>query len=293
MEKYRTFADATTGIHPFMPVWAGAGRSLSTRSWARRGLSGVGWGLRVVFGGALAGARLLLLLVCVAPLLLLAALAEVVVPFALLRRTACAAAEAAAARLALFILGFVLLREQPADCRRVKIRCPTNLDRFQKLPPPSLAGGGVVLCNLTSFVEILYAAARLTRPTFAVAHSDGSFSRLSFLKTIQFASNMKPLAGRGAYTSLVSLLAGSAAARFDSVVIYPEGMKSNGRCILSWKVEGLVREPKAFLALVKSPKPKLSILGLHLLEGRRRFDFPRPLLRAAPHCKTRAKRGAA
>eukprot|EP00920_Eleutheroschizon_duboscqi_P016353 GHVT01038659.1.p1 GENE.GHVT01038659.1~~GHVT01038659.1.p1 ORF type:complete len:206 (+),score=32.74 GHVT01038659.1:383-1000(+) len=191
MEKYRTFADATTGIHPFMPVWAGAGRSLSTRSWARRGLSGVGWGLRVVFGGALAGARLLLLLVCVAPLLLLAALAEVVVPFALLRRTACAAAEAAAARLALFILGFVLLREQPADCRRVKIRCPTNLDRFQKLPPPSLAGGGVVLCNLTSFVEILYAAARLTRPTFAVAHSDGSFSRLSFLKTIQFASNMK------------------------------------------------------------------------------------------------------
>ncbi|CDI74836.1 hypothetical protein, conserved [Eimeria praecox] len=94
-------------------------------------------------------------------------------------------------------------------------------------------------------------------PIFLGLHTDGSLSILSFWSAIKYSLSFELLPGRGQFHSLSALLVSLEGSRsfIPPLVLFPEGQKSNGCCLLQWDAKSL--DPAAFARL----KGRVALLG--------------------------------
>ncbi|KAL8440607.1 hypothetical protein Efla_005526 [Eimeria flavescens] len=280
MEKYRIFSDETTGCQPFVPTY-----------YSQKQLLGSGSRSRIV--GCLLYClklplQLLLLLLAAARVLLLAfsLLVAALVTLLLLplRFLPCLSDWPSSPSASTGSL-----KRAQANYRRLRVRPPA-----QRQSPPyssflSLAAGGglkgggpqgpsfgglggpshaaLCLSSFTSFAEPLYLQMRLN-PLFVLLHADGSLSLVGLWGAIRHALSFELAPGRGRFASLSALLlslesmssssSSSSSSRtqfIPPVVVFPEGQKSNGCCLLQW-------DPKAAdAAAVKGLRGRIALLG--------------------------------
>ncbi|XP_026194366.1 uncharacterized protein LOC34621027 [Cyclospora cayetanensis] len=224
MEKYRVFADERTGCNPFVPTYYSQHQLGAT-------FSGSPFLADCTASGRLAAGS----------------------PGPIAAATL-SAVEAAASAAAV---------ATPTHCRRLKIlprklRPAAPFASFLALPPqtarqPAAFTGlsasrgpspaSLCLSSFTSFVEPLYLQMRLN-PIFVGIHADGSLSILSFWGILKYAFSFELAAGCGQFPSLSALLLSlegrNAGKKFiPPIVVFPEGQKSNGSCLLLWNSKGL------------------------------------------------------
>ncbi|CBZ51573.1 conserved hypothetical protein [Neospora caninum Liverpool] len=283
MEKYRVFGDESTGVHPFIPVaYMKAQVSPPPTSFvARVAAAGVSL-VSLLLTNFLVGLRLLLLLSAALLAITLQQILLVFSPLPSLHWILSLWVLALPARVALLALGVWRLDEQSADFRRLKIRAPppnapAPWSTFLALPAsPTLPAGAsseakrirscrVCLSNFTGLVEPLYLFYRLA-PQFVLLHEQGGFSFCSVWAMLKFSMQFRLAPGKGAFRSLSALLLAhqkSSSSRIP-LVIFPEGQKSNGTCILQWTAAGA--------AAGKGERESLSsgfdTAALQLLDGR-------------------------
>ncbi|PFH34674.1 hypothetical protein BESB_067070 [Besnoitia besnoiti] len=256
MEKYRVFSDESTGVHPFIPVAYMKAQLSPPSSLAVRVCSLSVSLVAFVCKTILVGARLLLLFFSA----FLAALTQqfllIFLPFPYMHWLLSLWLMALPARLALFALGVWNVDEQAADFRRLKIRAPppnapSPWSAFLSLPaapvvsfrPVGVSSSDakkirscrVCLASFTGLVEPLYLAYRLA-PRFALVHEHGGFSFCSIWDFLKFSLQFRLAPGQGTYRTLSALLLAheKSSTACMPVVIFPEGQKSNGTCILQW-----------------------------------------------------------
>ncbi|CDI79241.1 hypothetical protein, conserved [Eimeria acervulina] len=94
-------------------------------------------------------------------------------------------------------------------------------------------------------------------PLFLGLHADGSLSVLPFWGAIKYSLSFELLPGRGKFHSLSALLLSLENSRsfIPPLVLFPEGQKSNGSCLLQWDARGL--DAAAFARL----KSRVALLG--------------------------------
>ncbi|EPT31273.1 hypothetical protein TGME49_213910 [Toxoplasma gondii ME49] len=279
MEKYRVFGDESTGVHPFVPVaYMKAQLSPPPASVVSRLLSAGASVCSLAFSSLLVTLRLLLLLVAALWAILLQQLLLVFSLFPSLHWRLSLSLLAPPARLALFALGVWWLDEQPADFRRLKIRAPppnapAPWFAFLSLsaPPRSSASAArtsscrVCLSSFASLVEPLYLSYRLS-PQFVLLHEEGGFSFCSLWAVLKFSMQFRLAPGKGAFRSLSALMLAhekNSSPRIP-LVIFPEGQKSNGTCILQWTAAegGAGREDR------EKVDAGFDAAALHALDGR-------------------------
>uniref|UniRef100_A0A0G4HBF9 Phospholipid/glycerol acyltransferase domain-containing protein n=1 Tax=Chromera velia CCMP2878 TaxID=1169474 RepID=A0A0G4HBF9_9ALVE len=247
MEKYRQFADETTGVHPFVPVWV------------NHRISTVGLISNVVMG-PVAILRLVLLSV---PLLLLwiAFLLTSLIPVGAVRQPLRRLLYGSFCRLALVLLGYLHIPEAQADFRRLRIRPPSR--EYSRGPLGHAGHGSLVLCNFTSVVDVVYLTRRVA-PLFAVAHGDGSISLLSPLSMMQRSLKfVGPMTGKGQYPHLAAACDAALASSLGPVVFFPEGGKSNGTCVLEWDAKAMApKDKKGAEALGEILKKRTWLAGI-------------------------------
>ncbi|RLN72882.1 hypothetical protein BBJ28_00020681 [Nothophytophthora sp. Chile5] len=218
MEKYSRWADLTTGINPFVPQ-------------RRRFQSG--WPvtcLQVLGGSLLALVRFPLVLVAGVALALVNVVVSVlsVVPFLgrLLKRLT----DWLLCSLLLLLFG-VFTSEEAANTRRLGLTTAKNSG--SKRGSTRVGPGDVVVCNHTSFVEILYLARRFS-PVFVFATEqggdDGGLVHLCGLLEALYRSLALPVSDDRVKPS--RKIADVVRRASGPVVVLPEGARSNGKAVL-------------------------------------------------------------
>ncbi|KAL3658053.1 hypothetical protein V7S43_016897 [Phytophthora oleae] len=219
MEKYSRWADLTTGINPFVPQ-----RRRFTSGWPVTIL-------QVVSGSALALVRFPLVLVSAIALILVNLVVSIlsVIPFLgrLLKRIT----EWLLCSLILLLFG-VFTSEEGANTRRLGLA--TAKAKSSK-GSTRVGPGDVVVCNYTSFLEILYLA-KCFSPVFIFATQgktdDGGLVHVCGLMEALYRSLAMPVsAERVKPTRKIADVVRRAS---GPVVVLPEGARSNGKAVLKF-----------------------------------------------------------
>lgn len=226
MEKYRQFADGGTGVNPFVPLWSNYKSALPVRA------------AKLIVMLPVAVARLCLFSVA----LLWLALSEFLcmfIPLGIVRYPIYSLLTYVGCAFALLALGVLPIGEALADFRRLRIM------------PPKVGGqrvfdaqsGTVVLANHQGLTDVLYLGMRLC-PTFVFPAADGSPLRVSLLGALRRAGARRSApAFRSCEDNTLSNHASWAkGGRRGPIVVFVEGTRTNGSCVLTWKkrtVDGL------------------------------------------------------
>uniref|UniRef100_M4BVL6 Phospholipid/glycerol acyltransferase domain-containing protein n=1 Tax=Hyaloperonospora arabidopsidis (strain Emoy2) TaxID=559515 RepID=M4BVL6_HYAAE len=217
MEKYSRWADLTTGINPFVPQ-------------RRRFASG--WPvtiLQVTCGSLLALVRLPLVLVVTVALVVVNIVVSIltVIPFVgrLLKRLI----EYLLCSLLLLLFG-VFTSEEAANMRRLGL--VTGKTKSSK-SSSRVGRGDVVVCNSTSFLEVLYLAKRFS-PVFVYAIDEKSDTGnlvhvCGLLEALYRSLTMPVTAERVKPTRKIADVVRRAS---GPIVLLPEGARSNGKAVL-------------------------------------------------------------
>eukprot|EP00923_Selenidium_pygospionis_P014377 GHVN01024678.1.p1 GENE.GHVN01024678.1~~GHVN01024678.1.p1 ORF type:complete len:319 (+),score=74.27 GHVN01024678.1:61-1017(+) len=134
-------------------------------------------------------------------------------------------------RVLLLLLGFWKIGVNEVEPRRLGVRASTSL-RSPQSDTAQTGPGNIIIANFTNLSEVLYLTSTLS-PLFVVPHSGGSLSVLTFTEAIRFSLSLSPLSGKGKYTRLSSVV--SHLGHRAPLVVWPEGQKTNGTALLSWK----------------------------------------------------------
>ncbi|CAI5742186.1 unnamed protein product [Hyaloperonospora brassicae] len=217
MEKYSRWADLTTGINPFVPQ-----RRRFTSGWPVTIL-------HVACGSLLALVRFPLVLVVAVALVLVNVVVSIlaVIPFVgrLLKRLV----EYLLCSLLLLLFG-VFTSEGAANTRRLGLATA----KAKSVKGSSQVGGGdVVVCNSTSFLEVLYLAKRFS-PVFVYGTDEKSASGhlvhvCGLLEALFRSLTMPVTAERVKPTRKMADVIRRAS---GPVVLLPEGARSNGKAVL-------------------------------------------------------------
>lgn len=132
-------------------------------------------------------------------------------------------------RLALFALGVFVTSETNADHRRLKLAMP----KTRGTTLSGAAHGSLILANQQSFVDVLYLGA-VVCPTFVFVAADGSPVVYSLLGALSRAGSRRPVAAPPTKISLPQIAKDVAAAWRGPVIVFPEGGRTNGSCVLAW-----------------------------------------------------------
>lgn len=218
MEKYRQFGDGGTGANPFVPVWS------NYKLWLPLRL------LKVLMMSPVVIVRLAIFLIAMI-WLGLAQLLCGLIPLGFLRYPLYRVLSWLGCHMALFALGVFAAGDEMADYRRLK------------LAPPKAGGakifdaqmGTLVIANHQSLVDVLYLGLKLC-PTFVFLAVDGTPAELTLFSAIRRACARRPVApaGTGA-PSLQDIVTASSKSWNGPVVLFPEGARTNGSCVLTWK----------------------------------------------------------
>lgn len=217
MEKYSRWADLTTGINPFVPQ-----RRRFTSSWPLTIF-------QAALGSILALVRFPLVLISSLALVLVNLVVSIlsVIPFLgrLLKRIT----EWLLCSLLLLLFG-VLVSEESANTRRLGL----VTSRVKSLHGSTRVGpGDVLLCNFTSFLEVLYLSKRFS-PVFVFAtdtkSEDGGLVHVCGLLEALYRSLAMPVtAERVKPTRKIADVVRRAS---GPIVVFPEGVRSNGKAVL-------------------------------------------------------------
>lgn len=217
MEKYRPFADQGTGVNPFVPAWSHHRSSLPVKA------------LKVLLS-PLVFVRFCLLLVAFGWL----GLAEIVcalIPLGVVRYPVYRLLTYIGSFLALLILGIVPVEEALADHRRVKI------------PPAKAKGaqvfdakmGTIVLANQQGVADVLYLCFKLC-PTFVFADAAGAPVQCGVFGALRKSVARVPRdVLEGSQQNLAEIAKAARSSWRGPVVVFPEGARTNGSCVLAWK----------------------------------------------------------
>lgn len=230
MEKYRPFADPGTGVNPFVPPWSHYKAPLIAK--AVKGLV------------MLPVALLRLTLFSVAMVwLLLAEFICMLIPLGFLRYPVYRIFSYIGCGIALLALGVFPTGDEIADYRRLKI------------PPPKTGGaqvfnasrGCLILVNQQGLTDVLLLGMKVC-PTFVFPASDGSPVRYSLLGALRRAGARRQAAPPKQPTKLSDIADAAKSGWCGPVAVFPEGARTNGSCVLSWK-------PRTFQGMESFEKP--------------------------------------
>lgn len=225
MEKFRTFEDPATGIMPFMPHKVVVPKNLLFRL------------VRGLIGFSLVTVRLPFLMVVVCLLVFCKTFAGLL-PVAALRRPLVRCIDGTCCRLLLFFLGFYWIPAGYLKKRAVTVSRAGKANQAKWPPLSAAVSGTVIISTLTSYLDILYLAFRFS-PVFAFpvhdpkgATATGRVVAMSTLGAISHISTCSSLHDRQS-VEISELVAKSEAGRLGPVVIFAEGVSSNGRSVKS------------------------------------------------------------
>ena len=223
MEKFSRWNDKGTGINPFAPSRG------SLRS--RKGVSAA----RYVAGVVLGIVRFPLLSIVGAIICLVDGL-QLLLPMWPWRIVIRWILLCPLCRVALLLMGYWSIEERRPDARR--LRLPKGKLSQKALQFGSdVRAGDVIVCNHTSFVEILYLTARFGADFCSSdIGSDGLVRRASVVETIM-ASMWPPSRKKAPVVASLRELAGQASLRSGApLVVLPEGtgVRSNGSALLEF-----------------------------------------------------------
>ncbi|CAO3665039.1 unnamed protein product [Umbelopsis ramanniana] len=223
MEKYSRWRDAGTGIQPFLPPVPP--RSENT-------IVSVGTNvIRLLVGPVLAVVRIAVVFVLLALyVLFISGIGGILSIAPPLQRTWNAIWMKILARIALFVIGFYLIRSENVSVRRGRGHSAGK----QKQDSVSVGSGDVIIVNSSSYIDILYLAFRFS-PLFT--QIDATTNQ------VRFITAQEAIAQCGKYPELAvdaktySLKEASQLAKkqgLGPIVVFPEGTTSNGRALLKF-----------------------------------------------------------
>jgi 1-acylglycerol-3-phosphate O-acyltransferase len=273
MEKYSRWSDLTTGINPFVPHKQRLHDSLGVRALqllARAPLLIVRLPLLLVGGVLLVVTNIIVSVLvskpCIYPPLcsvlskLTNDIGQGFVP--LLGRFLKRLVEWLLCSLLLLIMG-VFVSEEPANTRRLGLTTPGAKASSKSM---SVAAKDVVVCNHTSFLEILYLARRFS-PVFCFVTEEGASKGLvhacGLIEAIYRGFAMPSLEQRGTPRKLEDVILHAA----GPVVVFPEGARTNGKTVLRFLP---ILEQLPFQLSTKNGGKKLE-LKIHIIAFRYEF----------------------
>mmetsp|Transcript_90437 Transcript_90437/g.235450 ORF Transcript_90437/g.235450 Transcript_90437/m.235450 type:complete len:338 (-) Transcript_90437:62-1075(-) len=216
MEKYRQFGDGGTGANPFVPTWSHYKLSLPLRV------------LKVLVMLPVSAARLALFVVAVIWLAIVELVCSLI-PIGIIRYPVYRLLTYFGCAAALFAVGVVPAGNCLADHRRLKI------------PPAKETGqvfdarrGSLVIANQQGFTDVLYLCMKLC-PTFVFPASGGEPTQVSLLGALRRAGARRLGMPPEHPVQLKDISEKARASWGGPVVIFPEGARTNGSCVLAWK----------------------------------------------------------
>ncbi|RLN54764.1 hypothetical protein BBJ29_007778 [Phytophthora kernoviae] len=217
MEKYSRWSDLSTGINPFVPQ-----RRRFTSGWPVTCL-------QMVSGSLLAVVRIPLVLVATLVLALVNVIVSILAIIPFLGRLIKRLTDWLLCTLLLLLLG-VFASEEAANSRRLGL---VTAKGGHSTGSSRVGPGDVVVCNYTSFVEILYLA-RCFSPVFVFATEgktdNGGLVHVCGLPEALYRSLSMPVsAERVKPTRKIADVVRRAS---GPIVILPEGARSNGKAVL-------------------------------------------------------------
>ncbi|ETK77638.1 hypothetical protein L915_16110 [Phytophthora nicotianae] len=217
MEKYSRWSDLTTGINPFVPQ-----RRRFTSGWPVTIL-------QVVAGSTLALVRFPLVLLSFVALFLVNIVVSILAVIPFLGRLLKRITQWLLCSLILLLFG-VFTSEESANTRRLGLATAKSRSSNGST---RVGSGDVLVCNYTSFLEIMYLAKRFS-PVFVFAteskSNDGGLVHVCGLLEALYRSLAMPVSAERVkptrkITDVVRRAAGP-------VVVLPEGARSNGKAVL-------------------------------------------------------------
>jgi len=165
--------------------------------------------------------------------ILLLALAEalcMLIPINVLRFPIYRTLTYAGCSLALVAMGIASTRDELADYRRLKLPVPKTAG--EKVF--NAKGGSIIFVNHQGFTDVLLLGLKLS-PVFVFPASDGTpvqFSLIGALKRSVSCQQELALSQDGAN---LDEIAAKAKSSWQPVVVFPEGTRTVGNCVLAWK----------------------------------------------------------
>ncbi|KAL7681863.1 putative phospholipid/glycerol acyltransferase [Plasmopara halstedii] len=217
MEKYTRWADLTTGINPFVPQ-----RRRFQSNWTITVL-------QIASGFIIALARCPMILIVFFALALVNLVVSILAVIPFLGRLLKRISEWLLCSLLLILFG-VFASEESANTRRLglvtaKSRSSSGSTR--------VAPGDVLVCNHTSFLEILYLSKRFS-PVFVFAtnneHDSGGLVHVCGLLEALYRSLAMPVSDER--VKATRKIADVVRRASGPVVVLPEGARSNGKAVL-------------------------------------------------------------
>lgn len=217
MEKYSRWSDLTTGINPFVPQ-----RRRFTSSWPVTILQGT-------LGSLLVLVRFPLVLVFSVALVLVNLVISILAVIPFLGRLLKRITEWLMCSVLLLVFG-MLLSTESANTRRLGLATAKarSFNGSTRVGP-----GDVLICNFTSFFEVLYLSKRFS-PVFVFATNTGSDDGglvhvCGLLEALYRSLAMPVTTERVKPTRKIADVVRRAS---GPVVVLPEGVRSNGKAVL-------------------------------------------------------------
>lgn len=229
MEKYRVFSDSSTCSNPFVPFWSNTPNQFIHQV------------VYVFIKLPFSLIKLVLLFIVFIYFLCVYFLSYLFI-FPILRKYFEGVCYYVGGRIALLLCGFWQIQTHQAVNRRLR---PNQPGLF---PSPSssssspcslcfnrIPGGTLLLCNYTSFVEILFMITYVN-PIYTILSADGSVEEVSLFGALRHSfrftigENKQQIRNTNSRASIVHICKHAT----KPVLLFPEGAKTNGSAVLRW-----------------------------------------------------------
>ncbi|RIB05876.1 hypothetical protein C2G38_2117399 [Gigaspora rosea] len=249
MEKFSKWRDASTGIQPFLtPMPSRTNANIYAK---------IAFMLGIILKPILGILKLLLTFVTAILLFLLVDIIGLALKnFKSVYRTYHYIFTSLLSRLSLFFMGFYWIRVETVSLRKGRPSIP-KLRQISGVRP-----GDVIICNWTSYVEVLYLAFRFD-PIFTQVYPSSNTLRPISLWTALWLTGSypedKPPSSVKTY-SLQELVREATINKLGPIVVFPEGTTSNGRALLK------------IAPTFKSLSLPIEAFSIHILTARYEYD---------------------
>ena len=227
MEKFNRWSDPGTGINPFVPLSSKRGRSIGSKIY------------QYTLALLLSIARMLILFVIGCVYLLLHNVFNII-PIRFVQRPLVRLNDLIFVRLILFIFGFWNISSSYADRNRLRLRGGKKKSSSRsKSVGSSVKAGDIIICNSTSFIEVLFLTYSFS-PIYAnVVTVNGTFETAavveeSFFTTLKRCLRSDPIPTSKKKTTLKQLSNKYKGSMEPPIVCFAEGIKTNGNGVLSF-----------------------------------------------------------
>jgi hypothetical protein len=224
MEKYRKFDDPGTGKNPHIPCWMNYRSPIAVKV------------LRALICYPFGFVRLVLI-ICCAVLVGVANVIYMLIPLGILRRPVQRILDSVLLTIWMVIGGFAKwpflglggkITETHANYRRLKL---LGSGAPNHAPGAGIPHGCAVFTTYQSFFDILYFTSKMS-PVYAFPSADGAFTAYNFFGALAYATDFAiPANGE---KSLAEICQEAKDSYSGPVIVFAEGERTNGSCIMAW-----------------------------------------------------------